>query len=163
MEQVFDGRVFFITLAYETKPKPMIRNKMFNVLLLFSMILVAPAAWAQEDGDVHETVEDMPEFQGGVNEMFAYLGEEIEYPVEAKDAGVEGTVVVSFVVEKDGSISSAEVLRSLNPRLDAEAVRVVEGMPEWEPGFDHGKPVRVQMVLPIRFLLDEKNGVNKEK
>jgi periplasmic protein TonB len=98
-------------------------------------------------------VEEMPEFHGGVEALYTYLSNNTKYPTVAKDAGIQGTVHITFVVEKDGSISSAKVLRGIGGGCDEEAMRVVKNMPRWKPGKQRGKEVRVQFNLPVRFVL----------
>ena len=106
-----------------------------------------------DEPEVFQVVEDMPEFPGGEEALFKYLGKETKYPPMAKDAGVQGIVYVSFVVMEDGNIQDVEVLRGIGAGCDEEAVRVVKSMPKWNPGKQRGKPVRVQYRLPIRFTL----------
>ncbi len=103
---------------------------------------------------IFTVVEDMPEFPGGQEALFKYLGEETKYPSIAKDAGIEGRVYVSFTVNTDGTIQDVKVLRSPHPSLAKEAKRVVRGMPKWKPGKQRGKPVRVNFKLPVRFTLN---------
>lgn len=98
-------------------------------------------------------VEQMPSFPGGEAELMKYLGKNTKYPAIAKDAGIQGTVYVTFVVGKDGSVQDARVLRSIGGGCDEEAIRVVENMPDWSPGKQRGKSVPVQYNLPIRFTL----------
>lgn len=98
-------------------------------------------------------VEKMPEFEGGVENMLKYLQQNIKYPEEAKKNGTQGRVVVQFVVNKDGSIVDANVVKSVSPELDAEALRVVKSMPKWTPGEQRGEKVRVQFTLPVQFKL----------
>lgn len=95
----------------------------------------------------------MPKFVGGDEEMYRYLSENIKYPVAAKEAGIAGTVVVTFVVEKDGNITDVQTLKDIGGGCGAEAVRVVSGMPKWNVGKQNGVPVRVQFNLPILFTL----------
>ena len=85
--------------------------------------------------------------------MMDYLMENVRYPKEAQDSAVQGRVVVAFIIEKDGAVTNARVVRAVNPLLDAEALRVVEAMPKWIPGRQKGKPVRVKYNLPISFRL----------
>ena len=114
----------------------------------------APIHAGQEDGEVYKFVEQMPAYQGGEAEMYRFLGENIRYPEKAKEAGVEGMVVYSFVVEKDGSVSDIKVVKSLSPETDQEALRVIKMTNKaWEPGLQGGEPVRVEYTLPIRFAL----------
>ena len=101
--------------------------------------------------DVFQVVEKMPEFEGGVENMMKFLQQNIKYPEEAKKNGTQGRVIVQFVVEKDGSITDAKVVRNVSPELDAEALRVVESMPKWIPGEQRGEKVRVQFTLPVMF------------
>jgi TonB family protein len=102
---------------------------------------------------VFDVVEQMPQFPGGAPELMRYLSMNIKYPEEAHQAGVMGRVIVTFVVEKDGSISEPTVIRPIHSSLDAEALRVVSAMPKWEPGMQNGEPVRVKYTVPITFSL----------
>ena len=102
-------------------------------------------------GDVYSVVEEMPEYPGGMNELAKYLSENIKYPEEAKEIGIGGRVFISFIVEKDGSVNEVSVIRSVDPLVDNEAVRVVKTMPKWKPGKQNGKIVRVSYILPINF------------
>lgn len=103
--------------------------------------------------EVFKVVEVDPEFPGGVEALYKYLAENIKYPVMAKNNKVEGRVYITFVIEKDGTVSDAKVLRSVNEELDAEALRVIKAMPKWKPGMQQGVPVRVQYNIPITFKL----------
>lgn len=98
-------------------------------------------------------VEKMPEFPGGATALNEYLRENLVYPAPAKEAGAQGTVLVEFVVEKDGSVSNATVKVSQFPALDEEALRVVRSLPKWNPGETNGRKVRVYYNVPIRFSL----------
>ena len=93
----------------------------------------------------------MPEYPGGVPAMMKFLSSNVKYPVEAQKAGTQGRVILSFIVNKDGSISNVEVIRSVSKELDAEAVRVVQSMPKWKPAMSGGKAVRFEKTLPITF------------
>ena len=97
----------------------------------------------------------MPEFPGGQSALMKYLSENIRYPVIAQENGIEGRVICSFVVERDGSITDVQVVRGVDPSLDKEAVRVIQSMPKWKPGKQRGKPVRVRFTLPIVFRLQQ--------
>ena len=103
--------------------------------------------------EVFKVVEVDPEFPGGEEALYKYLAENIKYPVMAKNNKVEGRVYITFVIEKDGTVSEAKVLRSVNEELDAEALRVINAMPKWKPGTQRGVPVRVQYNIPITFKL----------
>ena len=101
-----------------------------------------------------DVVEQMPEFPGGQIAMLNFLSKNIRYPEAAHKAGIQGRVVATFVVEKDGSISNAKVMRSIDPLLDAEALRVINSMPNWIPGKQDGKPVAVKYTIPVTFKLN---------
>jgi protein TonB len=98
-------------------------------------------------------VEKQPEFIGGEVAMRAYLGQNIVYPAAASRANVSGRVVLQFIIEKDGSIGTAKVLKGIGFGCDEEAVRVIKSMPNWNPGTQNGKPVRVYFTLPVIFSL----------
>ena len=106
---------------------------------------------------VGDIIEDMPEFPGGSQKLFDYLMENTHYPEIAEKNGVQGRVVVTFVVEKDGSITEAKIFKSVDQSLDEEAVRVVKSMPKWKPGKYNGEPTRVKYTVPITFRLPESN------
>ncbi len=101
-------------------------------------------------GDV---VEQMPSFPGGQSALLQYLSSNIKYPVVAEENGVQGRVIVTFVVEKDGSITDVRVVKSVDPSLDKEAQRVVKSMPKWIPGKQNGSAVRVKYTVPVTFRL----------
>ena len=109
--------------------------------------------FATDDSEVYGAVEVMPEYPGGVNAMYEFIQKNVKYPESAKDKGIEGKVYVQFVVEKDGSLSSFQVLRGVSDDIDAEALRVLKAMPKWKPGMNDGKPVRVQFTMPFVFKL----------
>ena len=111
------------------------------------------APLAANTDEVFKVVEVDPEFPGGVEALYKYLAENIKYPLMAKNNKVEGRVFITFVIEKDGNVSDAKVLRSVNEELDAEALRVINAMPKWKPGMQQGVPVRVQYNIPITFKL----------
>lgn len=103
--------------------------------------------------EVLNVVEVMPEFPGGSKALMSYLAENIKYPKEAENAGMQGRVVVQFVVNTDGSIEDAKIARAVDPLLDQEAIRVINAMPKWKPGMQDGKKVRVKYTVPIMFRL----------
>lgn len=107
----------------------------------------------QDEEPVFTVVEEMPKFPGGNKALYTYLGESIKYPKVAQEKDIEGTVYVTYVVEKDGTVTHVKILRGVHESLDKEAVRVVKEMPKWEPGKEKGKPVRVQYSLPIKYTL----------
>lgn len=108
----------------------------------------------QGDTTIYTFADQMPVFQGGEKELFSFLGENVRYPKEAREAGIEGIVVHSFVVEKDGSITNIEMVKSLSPEIDKEALRVIKLTDKkWEPGMQEGEPVRLKYTLPMRFTI----------
>jgi len=110
---------------------------------------------AEEEEDIFVIVEDMPSFMGGgLNAFSLYIQKNLKYPPMASENGIEGTVYIRFIVEKDGSINMVEVLRGVDPVLDKAAVAAVERAPKWEPGKQRGKAVRVSCTMPIMFSLD---------
>ncbi|MCR4829701.1 MAG: energy transducer TonB [Bacteroidales bacterium] len=102
---------------------------------------------------VYTTVEQNPEFPGGEEALYKYLANNIVYPQKARENGITGTVLISFVVEKDGSITLPTIMRNVDGGCGAEALRVVKGMPKWKPGRQGGRPVRTQFILPVSFTL----------
>lgn len=98
-------------------------------------------------------VEKYPEYPGGEAALYEYLGKNIQYPEIARDNGITGTVVIKFVVEKDGSITKASILREIGGGCGKEALRIVNSMPKWKPGMQSGKPVRTEFTLPVQFQL----------
>lgn len=138
-------------------------KKLFIALMLIG---VAAAACAQSDAkattktndataeeEVFLIVEQEAEFPGGLDALSKYLSANLTYPQEARDANVEGKVIVQFVIEKNGKVSNIKVLRDIGSGCGEEAVRVIKGMPRWKPGQQRGKPVRCQFTLPVNFQL----------
>ena len=112
-----------------------------------------PAPKPEVSNKVFDVVEEMPSFPGGQGAVMQYLASHIKYPVVAQENGVQGRVIVSFVVERDGSISDVRVARSVDPSLDREAQRVVKSMPRWKPGKQNGSAVRIKYTVPVVFRL----------
>lgn len=106
-----------------------------------------------QDDQIFDFLEEMPEFPGGETEMMKFLSKNVVYPTIASENGIQGRVMVGFVVERDGSVSDVKVLRGVDPSLDKEAVRVVKSMPKWKPGMQTGKPVRCRFTIPVNFRL----------
>ena len=136
--------------------------------LILLVIVIAPAsANAQDkrgkttqtrkdtatDDKVYEVCEQMPIFEGGDAALLKYLGENLKLPEEDQERGMQGRMVVGFIVEKDGSLTNVKVLRPVDIALDAEVLRVVKGMPKWIPGRHNGQRVRVRYLLPIHICL----------
>ena len=115
--------------------------------------IAEPEPVKEEETKVFDVVEQMPSFPGGPSALMQYLSSNIKYPVVAEENGVQGRVVCTFVVEKDGSITDVRVIKSVDPSLDKEAVRVVKGMPKWIPGKQNGSAVRVKYTVPVTFRL----------
>lgn len=104
--------------------------------------------------EIFSHVEEPPQFPGGQTELMKWLQSQIQYPAIASEQGIQGRVTLRFVVEPDGSVGHVEVLKSLDPSCDREAMRVVSKMPKWQPGRQNGNPVRVYFTLPVQFRLD---------
>ncbi len=136
--------------------------------LILLVIVIAPArANAQDkkgkttqtrkdtatDDKIYEVCEQMPIFEGGDAALLKYLRENLKYPDNTKDRGVQGRLVIGFIVEKDGSLTDVKVLRPVDIDLDAEVLRLVKGMPKWIPGRHNGQRVRVKYLLPIHICL----------
>jgi len=114
-----------------------------------------PAPAEEVSTKVFTVVEQMPSFPGGMGALNSYLHDNVHYPTVAQENGVQGRVVISFVVERDGSISDVQVARSIDPSLDKEAVRVIKSMPKWQPGKQNGSSVRVKYNVPVNFKLQQ--------
>jgi len=122
--------------------------------ILFMVNTTATAQDKKTSNDkVYEKVEVMPEFPGGDKAMMDFVATNVKYPKEAMDKEISGRVLVSFIVEKDGSITDAKVVKGIGGGCDEEAVRVVNAMPKWKPGMQKGKPVRVSFMMPFTFKL----------
>ena len=106
-----------------------------------------------EEQQIFQVVEEMPEFPGGMGECMKFLGKNINYPSISQENGVQGRVIVQFVVNTDGSIVEPVVMRGVDPYLDKEALRVIKMMPKWSPGKQRNKPVRVKYTVPVMFRL----------
>ena len=134
--------------------------KTIGLILTMIFLFFCSAVSAQEKKDnkpnaegVYNEVEIMPEFQGGYSALQEYLVKNIQYPEQAKKEGITGKVFVQFIINETGKVTNPKVLKSVNPLLDAEAVRVVGTMPDWTPGKNKGKAVKVAFTLPIMFAL----------
>ena len=112
-----------------------------------------PPKQEAEQNKVFDVVEQQPQFPGGMGALNQWLGSNIKYPAMAAENGIEGRVIVQFVVERDGSVSGVHVVRGVDPSLDKEATRVVSAMPKWIPGKQNGSAVRVKYTVPVTFRL----------
>lgn len=127
-----------------------------DVELKIVNLSITPGPETEEEPDettLYNFVDQQPEFPGGESALMSYLRKAIKYPPFAAENGIQGRTILSFVVEKDGSIASIEVLRSPAEELSKEAIRVVQAMPKWKPGKQRGRAVRVKYVLPVQFRL----------
>ena len=138
----------------------MMKRIIVCIICLFAM--VTSYAQTAESEQVFTKVEKMPEYPGGVLAMQLYLQTNIKYPQAAN--GAEGRILVQFIIDTDGSVTDAMVVKSVNPHLDAEALRVINAMPKWKPGTQKGKAVRVKFTIPINFKASNaKNNVTNVK
>ena len=124
-----------------------------EVLIFGSVDEINPDTWIvdPESTEVFDVVQQMPSFPGGDRKLMEYLAENTRYPKEFEESCIHGRVIVTLVIEKDGSITNVKVVRSLDPRLDEEAVRIVSSMPKWYPGKQNGVTVRVRYIIPVTF------------
>lgn len=134
-----------------------------NVKAQEGTVAASKASKTSDNGDIFVVVEDMPSYPGGMEECMRFLVRNLKYPVEAQKAGTQGRVILSFIVNKDGSISNVEVMRSVSKELDAEAVRVVQSMPKWKPGKQRGQAVDVRFTMPVTFHLQGKDKASESE
>lgn len=136
-------------------------------LIAFPVLLSAQVeekpVQSNEDKDIFTIVENQPQFPGGDEARIKFMNQNVRYPKAALEQGIQGTVYVTFVVEKDGNISNIRVIRGVHESLDNEALRVVAMMPKWNPGTQKGKPVRVQYNVPLKFSLAKDSDKGKDK
>ena len=158
----FVAAAFYAGVAYTTgyfsRPVGLILLAMFAAYIICNVMAMknAPAPEEEEEPEeqtIFEVVENMPDFPGGQAALMQYLAKNIKYPTIAQENGTQGRVIVQFVVNRDGSIVDAKVVRSVDPYLDKEALRVINTMPKWKPGMQRGKPVRVKFTVPVMFRL----------
>ena len=136
----------------KTRKNVSLKVALMMLVLLFSFM--TSTAQTKKKNMVYDVVEVMPQFPGGQIAMLKYSMENIKYPEQAMKEGIQGRVAVRFIVEKDGRVSNVRLLRSVQPSLDKEAIRVVKSMPKWTPGKHNGKPVRVRFNVPVMFKLN---------
>lgn len=125
--------------------------------------VAAVSGASKDDGRVFDVVEEQPRYPGGTNALMTYLRDNIKYPAEAAKAGIQGKVIVQFVIGKDGTVRDVKPIRNISPELDAEAVRVVAAMPKWVPGYQRGEAVNVRYTLPVNFRMDGGPGSESQK
>lgn len=136
----------------KTRKNVSLKVALMMLVLLFSFM--TSTAQTKKNDMEYCIVEMMPQYPGGLAAMLKYIRENMKYPEQAMKERIQGRVTVSFIIEKDGSISDVKAVRSVHPLLDKEAVRVVESMPKWSPGKNNGKPVRVRYNIPVMFKLN---------
>ena len=124
-----------------------------EVLKAKEVIATEPVKPKEEENKVFDVVEQMPSYPGGMGALMQYLSSHIKYPAIAEENGIQGRVICTFVVERDGSITDVRIAKSVDPSLDKEAMRVVSSMPRWIPGKQNGSAVRVKYTLPVTFRL----------
>ena len=124
-----------------------------EVLKAKEVIATEPVKPKEEENKVFDVVEQMPSYPGGMGALMQYLSSNIKYPAIAEENGIQGRVICTFVVERDGSITDVRIAKSVDPSLDKEAMRVVSKMPRWIPGKQNGSAVRVKYTLPVTFRL----------
>jgi TonB family protein len=160
-----------IMMMNKTRSSSLKLAKYLTILPIFFILIAANSSYAGEKDqslqepppvkkevteEIFVVVEQQPEYPGGLEAMMKFLSESIVYPDEAKAKGIQGRVICNFVVMKDGSIDDVNVVRGVDPLLDAEAVRVLKSMPAWKPGKQRGQAVNVRYTLPLEFRLDNK-------
>jgi|LFRM01.1.fsa_nt_gb TonB family protein len=158
-----------IMMMNKTKSSSLKLAKYLLMLPMFFVLIAANSVYAGENEqnvnepppvkkevteEIFVVVEQQPEYPGGVEPMKKFLADSVRYPVIAKENGIQGRVIVNFVVNKDGSIDDVNIVRGVDPSIDAEAVRVIESMPKWKPGKQRGKEVDVRFTLPVVFRLN---------
>ena len=116
-----------------------------------TIIPYRPGCGPVDEEKVYDVVEQMPSFPGGIEALKAYLAENVRYPKELEGTCIQGRVIITFIVEKDGRLSKAKVVKSVHPALDKEALRVVKKMPRWIPGQQGDRKVRVRYIIPVTF------------
>lgn len=131
----------------EFKPVPKIDESI--VVVGYASQEKSPA----EEDVVFEVVEQMPSFAGGMGGLMRYLSKNIKYPVAAQKAGAQGQVIVQVIIDSNGNVTNPKITKSVDPSLDAEAIRVTSNMPKWQPGMQRGKAVNVKYTFPIDFKL----------
>lgn len=115
------------------------------------------------DEQTYVVVDQMPEYPGGLDSLYRFLTENINYPIEAQEKGIQGRVFINFIIDTDGSVTDVYILKGVDPSLDNEALRVVKMMPDWTPGIQDGEKVRVSFTLPINFILKDSKRIKIEE
>jgi TonB family protein len=147
----------YVFYKYETVKK---------IFLIFCLSFISIVAFSQtgshnQDTLIYTAVDEMPGYPGGDEARIRFIQSHIVYPEAAKKAGIQGNVYATFVVEKDGSLTNIRILKGISGGCNEEVIRIVKAMPKWSPGKLHGKPVRVQFNLPVKFTLQKKINNNE--
>ena len=152
MKKILNIVSFIVLLSFNLKAQNVINptNEKEKITILRA---VGDDSTVSDKGKVYQVVGQQPSFPGGMRELSYYLANNVKYPIDAAENNVEGRVLVTFVIEHDGSISNVNITNSVYPSLDKEAIRFVSGMPKWIPGKANGKTVRVKYTIPITFRL----------
>jgi len=137
----------------KTKPNYLLKSLFSGVLMLGLVLASVSEAKAQSDVKVYENVDEMPIPPGGMEGLISYFVENLKYPEAAKEGNVQGMVMVSFLIDKEGKVSDAEILRGIGSGCDEEALRIVRGMETWTPGKVDGKSVITRLQLPVKFAM----------
>jgi len=132
-----------------------------KTFLSIILLVFVTTSFAQEEENKSTKIGIDPTYPGGDSAMFAFINNNFEYPIKAKEKGEEGIILVRFVIRSNGNIEDVEILKSVSKSLDAEAIRVIKLMPKWKPGEQDGEPVNVRYVLPIKATIE--NGKTKRK
>ncbi|UWF78841.1 MAG: TonB C terminal [Bacteriophage sp.] len=106
-----------------------------------------------EENTVYEVVEEMPEFPGGIDKLLQFINDNMKYPTKAQTEGMQGKVIVQFIIDEDGYIIEPNIVRSVESSLDNEALRLIKMLPQWKPGTLKGKAVKVKYTVPVAFKL----------
>ena len=123
------------------------------ILAFIVFVCIEKAKDNTTDNHVYQIVEIMPEFPGGEMALRKFIATSVKYPIEAQENGIQGKVYITFVVNKEGKVTDAKVVRGVDPSLDKEALRVVNNLPIWKPGKQDGNKVNVNYTVPISFVL----------
>ena len=145
-----------ITMMIKEKSNPWARLKYLYILPIVAICMIACTQSAKStasDYITYEAVEEKPEYPGGMGELSKLLSSNLKYPLKSQENGVQGEVLVQFVVDKEGNIEEVTVFKGVDPYLDAEALRVIKMMPKWKPGKHEGKEVNVKCTIPVGFRL----------
>ena len=145
-----------ITMMIKEKSNPWARLKYLYILPIAAICMIACTQSAKStasDYITYEAVEEKPEYPGGMGELSKLLSSNLKYPLTSQENGVQGEVLVQFVVNKEGNVEEVTVFKGVDPYLDAEALRVIKMMPKWKPGKHEGKEVNVKCTIPVGFRL----------